>query len=67
MIYFTAVSKTARAQRLRRSFWKKAEAYDGIKSGGMFVAFSDDNPYVPFIDRAYRVFIAIRGGYRYVG
>ena len=35
----------------RRKLWIEACKHDGIVPDGMFVVFSDGNPYTPFLDR----------------
>lgn len=56
-----------RLQELYRSFWTKARQFDDIEPGCKFAIFSNDNPFIAPMERAYRVLIAVRGGYRYVG
>jgi hypothetical protein len=53
-----------------RSAWEAACKHDGIDPDSKFVVFSDDNPFVQFIDPALRHYIETRDAYQaggYVG
>lgn len=53
--YMITLSQVTREDKIRvfvRKYWKEACRYDIIREDAMFVNFSENNPYVPKLNRA---------------
>jgi len=53
----------ANAKAAWRSAWEAACSHDNIDPSEKFVVFSDDNPFVPYIGKAFDEFVRFRDEY----